>query len=237
MKFYVYELIDPRNNEPFYVGKGRFDRPNDHGREALKESSSDRNKLKHHKIRKINAAGLDVIVQRIECSDENEAFEKEVALIQQYGLLVDKSGVLTNLTRGGAGGTTRQRPVCQYNVYGDLIATYKSIIDAEIALYGKKTSSIAGALAKVGNIRRPKEFVFAYEGEDPDFEWALQNRKPVYQFDEHRNLVNRFPCCRNAAITLYNNPLRRSSLDNAIKQKSLYKGYYFSHMSSWIALY
>ena len=35
--WYVYRLVDPRNGETFYVGKGKDDRIFDHGRGLLKE--------------------------------------------------------------------------------------------------------------------------------------------------------------------------------------------------------
>ena len=36
MKYYVYHLIDPRDNSVFYIGKGTGNRINDHQKEALR---------------------------------------------------------------------------------------------------------------------------------------------------------------------------------------------------------
>ena len=34
-KYYVYELIDPRNGDPFYIGKGKGFSVDQHEKEAL----------------------------------------------------------------------------------------------------------------------------------------------------------------------------------------------------------
>lgn len=54
-KWYVYELVDPRNNEVFYVGKGCGDRMYQHG------NSSDKTNPK--KLNKINSIGFDNVVR------------------------------------------------------------------------------------------------------------------------------------------------------------------------------
>ena len=57
LKTYVYRLIDPRNGETFYVGKGQGDRVFSHirGEEKLEGDELD-NKLK--RIREIRVAGF-----------------------------------------------------------------------------------------------------------------------------------------------------------------------------------
>jgi uncharacterized protein len=57
LKTYVYRLIDPRNGETFYVGKGQGDRVFAHIREQV-EGGDPGNKLK--RIRQIRLAGFDV---------------------------------------------------------------------------------------------------------------------------------------------------------------------------------
>jgi len=36
LKYYVYALIDPRNNKPFYIGKGKDNRIYNHVNNAIK---------------------------------------------------------------------------------------------------------------------------------------------------------------------------------------------------------
>lgn len=38
LQFYVYRLIDPRNGETFYVGRGRGNRVFDHVRGVIKQN-------------------------------------------------------------------------------------------------------------------------------------------------------------------------------------------------------
>jgi hypothetical protein len=59
LKTYVYRLIDPRNGETFYVGKGRGDRvfAHVHGEQKLEGDDLD-NKIK--RIREIRLAGFEV---------------------------------------------------------------------------------------------------------------------------------------------------------------------------------
>ena len=96
LKTYVYRLIDPRNGETFYVGKGQGDRVFSHIRGEEKQMEGDEldNKLK--RIREIRIARFDVahVIHR-HGMDDKTAFEVEAALIDAYP-------GLTNIV-GGAG--------------------------------------------------------------------------------------------------------------------------------------
>jgi uncharacterized protein len=85
IKWYVYRLIDPRNGETFYVGKGRGNRVFQHIRCLLSTEEIDEINDKIQTIRQINAAGLDVIhVIHRHGMEEEIAFEVEAALIDAY---------------------------------------------------------------------------------------------------------------------------------------------------------
>lgn len=93
MRFYVYELIDPRDDAVFYVGKGQKRRIECHEAEAAKGKHS----RKCDRIREIWGAGHSItkhIVSRH--SDENEALEAEASRIADIGL-----ANLTNVFPGG----------------------------------------------------------------------------------------------------------------------------------------
>ncbi|MCI2058007.1 MAG: hypothetical protein LKJ80_02240 [Oscillibacter sp.] len=92
LKFYVYRLIDPRNGQTFYVGKGKGNRVFAHVYDALKdyagvnyEQSDDSDSAKIRRIREIRNAGLEVIhvIQRWGM-DEATAFQVESAVIDCY---------------------------------------------------------------------------------------------------------------------------------------------------------
>ena len=84
LKTYVYRLIDPRNGETFYVGKGQGNRVFAHIRaEQNLEGDELDNKLK--RIREIRVAGFEVahVIHR-HGMDEKTAVEVEAALIDAY---------------------------------------------------------------------------------------------------------------------------------------------------------
>ena len=84
LKTYVYRLIDPRNGETFYVGKGKGNRVFSHIHEEKTLDGDDLdNKLET--IRKIRVAGFEVshVIHR-HGMNEKTAFEVEAALIDAY---------------------------------------------------------------------------------------------------------------------------------------------------------
>ena len=92
--YYVYLLIDPRNNKVFYVGKGKGNRINQHLLGALNEKTIENSKIKI--IRDIHKAGKEVklTILRHELTSD-EAYEVESAAIDLLG--IDK---LTNGVKG-----------------------------------------------------------------------------------------------------------------------------------------
>jgi len=96
---YVYMLVDPRNNQPFYVGKGKGSRCRFHLDEA--KYYTNRKSKKLNKIRKLFLLGLEPTIIKV---DENvtdaEAIDLEVLLIAE---MRDIGIPLTNMTDGGDG--------------------------------------------------------------------------------------------------------------------------------------
>lgn len=94
--FYVYRLIDPRNGDTFYVGKGKDNRVFQHIAAAGKiEGGGDETDNKIRQIREIQSAGLDVghVIHR-HGMNEPTAFQVEAALMDAYpGLTNTASGV------------------------------------------------------------------------------------------------------------------------------------------------
>jgi len=82
LQYYVYRLIDPRNAETFYIGKGRGNRVFAHARGEIEGDSLSE---KMSRIREITLANLDVahVIHRHGLSEE-VAFEVEAALIDAY---------------------------------------------------------------------------------------------------------------------------------------------------------
>ena len=98
LQYYVYRLIDPRNGQTFYVGKGKGNRLYAHINDALKnfdgenylDTDEDEVSAKIQQIRDIKKSGLEVIhvIQRYGLTNK-EAFEVEAALIDCYAGLTN----------------------------------------------------------------------------------------------------------------------------------------------------
>jgi hypothetical protein len=93
--YYVYELIDPRVDLPFYVGKGKDKRVYFHLSEQSRAKSE--NKKKFNKIQKIKKEGYEPEIKIVEYfENENDAYDYEEKLIKKYGRKgYDKDGILT----------------------------------------------------------------------------------------------------------------------------------------------
>lgn len=103
-RFYVYILVD--GEAPFYVGKGQQKRAYTHRNEARRGHACH----KCNKIRKLWREGRDYVERIVfETNNEQDAFDKEVALIAEIG-----SRNLCNLTAGGEGATTAEHIAKEY---------------------------------------------------------------------------------------------------------------------------
>ena len=81
LNYYVYMLIDPRDNEAFYIGKGKENRVFEHLKCAL--DAKDEINAKYNKILDIQKHGLEVkhVIIRHGIKDEFEAYHIEASLI------------------------------------------------------------------------------------------------------------------------------------------------------------
>ena len=139
LQYYVYRLIDPRDGQTFYIGKGRGNRIFAHVAGALNgywEENEDELSAKIQQIREIHQAGLSVIhiIQRFGLT-ENEAFEVEAALIDCFP-------GLTNLQKGhgserGVNNAEVLQQELSYDVFQDrddmnyvLIKVKKEVVDS-----------------------------------------------------------------------------------------------------------
>ncbi|MYE55026.1 MAG: hypothetical protein F4X34_07510 [Chloroflexi bacterium] len=92
LKWYVYRLIDPRNGDTFYIGKGKDDRVFAHVKGLKGDYDDNIEDQKQQRIIDIQSAGLEVmhVVHRHGMASESTAYEVEAALIDAYPGLVNK---------------------------------------------------------------------------------------------------------------------------------------------------
>lgn len=114
--FYVYCLIDPDDNIPFYVGKGRLNRIYKHEKDVKNDKVVNLTNIElTHKIKKILSENKSIIYKKLESGLSNsDALNLESEYIKKWGRLDINSGFLFNKTDGGEGGinvstTTKQK--------------------------------------------------------------------------------------------------------------------------------
>jgi len=92
MKYYVYQLIDPRSNTVFYIGKGTGNRAHTHNQ----FTDGNNNYYKDSLIKELHKQELEPVVEIIKYFvDEQLAYDYEEHLIETIGI-----SNLTNITEG-----------------------------------------------------------------------------------------------------------------------------------------
>ncbi|GAB1056481.1 MAG: hypothetical protein WAqPseu_34840 [Shewanella algae] len=177
--FYVYELVDSRNNEVFYVGKGVGQRGNQHELEARgAENSSDKIK----KINDIKQSGGEVIVRVIgRYKSEEQAFAVEATLIHWvYGLVN-----LTNIQSGHGSSTIRN--------FGDLtvlegidIPKAERRADGVYALAMREARDSNDILQFIGNVKSWLEEQLDIGFTKPDT--SESNKTKIYSYFEQARI-------------------------------------------------
>ena len=194
--FYTYQLIDPRTNKPFYIGKGTGDRMNQHMIEARGCRDKWTNKIKCQIINSIENLGRKVIVEKIQDNvSEDEAYDMEIALILQYGKIIDGSGILSNIADGGQGGNGIGKPVQSYTTTGALIQSFKTLKEAA-RIVGVHKSTICAALN--GRTTMAGGYRWGYNGEPPNMA-QNKNFTSVDQYDILGVFVKSFSSVTEAA--------------------------------------
>jgi hypothetical protein len=86
-KYYVYELIDPRDLKVFYVGKGKDKRMYTHVSSVKCGVVPHKNRHLFYKIKQILNEGYNVIYKQIFFTDDNdEAYKREIERIKEIGI-------------------------------------------------------------------------------------------------------------------------------------------------------
>lgn len=199
MQYYVYVLIDPRNNQPFYVGKGYKNRMMSHESETRRGQYN--NKEKCEIIQEIWNNGLQIKYEQIFVASDEESREREKALIKNYGRR-NEGGLLTNKHVGGNGGGRIGKCVCQYDKNGTLLSEHVSASEAE-----RKTGVSLSKITAVcrGEWKIAGGFQWKWKGEEPIKGYTRHNTlnaKPVKQYDFDGTFIAEYASMFDAVYAL-----------------------------------
>lgn len=205
MEFYVYVYLDTRKvgkfnygkfnfeYEPFYVGKGKNKRCEEHLWKSRLNSSC----YKSRKINKIIQQGYTPIILKLaENLNENEAFQLEKELILIIGRNDIGIGPLTNLTNGGEG-------------ISGLIKTEIHRKNLSISAIGRKNSeeakqkiseSLKGKIGRnTGNKHTEETKNKISKSKLGKISW---NAIPILQYDLNNILIRKWQSAKHAAESL-----------------------------------
>jgi len=156
-----------------------YEHKTNHSKKRHKRS----NPMKCKRIKDILDAGYDIIYEKHEMFNEDDAYAMEKRLIESLGKIIDGTGILTNIADGGLGGNPPKTPVDQYTLGGDLIATYSSIIDASERT-GINGPNISSSITNRNTKNKSAGgFVWTYRGAAFAPPSPKTNCKTVFQFD------------------------------------------------------
>lgn len=193
--FYVYMLIHPVTNLPFYVGKGRDSRGWKHILLRNNPKVSNANPHLYNTIRKIINDCQQVIVRIVKTfSTEADAFVHEQSLIKQIGRSCDGAGTLTNITRGGEGNTSNGKAIDQYSMFGEYVGTYSNAKEAARINGWPYYTTISACCT--GRERSYKGYLWCYSGEQPTTPTKI---RPIYQWTLTGQFVSRYKSISEAA--------------------------------------
>lgn len=196
MRYYVYKLVDPRTNNPFYIGKGCGNRMYSHLREATLPREKQVNSFKCSVINNILSCGKNIIIEKVKDGlNEENAYQLEQELIVKYGKRIDGTGYLTNLVDGGLGGTGQGKHIECYSITGAFVRAYKSLTEAADHL-GINKSTICAALN--GRTKLAGNYRWAYTG-DILSPYVNNHCSPVSKFSLDGSLICSYTGVKEAA--------------------------------------
>jgi antitoxin component YwqK of YwqJK toxin-antitoxin module len=189
-EYYVYALIDPRNNEYFYIGKGKGKRYNSHLNEKLKNV---KNIQKFSRIKEIEAENLRVKIEILfPYLTEKNALDLEKIIIYKIGRESFKEGSLLNFVPGGVWSPGESifyesKPNIDFNI---------SLLDfvAQEKFHSIKKTSTIVHLDEIN----PKYFIYKY-----DLNGILISIDSIVCFFKDKNTIELFFEMNNEDLPIY----------------------------------
>jgi hypothetical protein len=213
--FYVYALIDPRNELPFYIGKGKGRRATTH----LWEVPETRNQHKENKIAAIRSVGLEPRIEYLaeDIVDEVFAYKMETDLISRYGRKgYELYGILTNICLDSR--PPNHKGKTYEEIYGKERAVLEKKKRAELQKarggYGPKKHT-SETKEKIGNSSRgEKNGMYGRTQSKETIEKIKNNRKPLIGKDHHYSKCYMLTNEVGQLYTLYGGELTKFCKEN-----------------------
>lgn len=191
---YVYQHIRLDKNEPFYIGIGTSEYYN---RARRKKG---RNEIWQRISSKANIK-IEILFDNITWE---QACEKEIELINKYGRINNKTGILANLTDGGEGAKgaipKNKRKIVQKDFNNNIIKIYESIASVEKDGYIKSGVNMCCR----GKAKIHAGYVWQYfdsQSDDLNYNKSLRkvpNRKKIIQKNLDGSIVKVWECVMDA---------------------------------------
>lgn len=252
---YVYVLLNPLKKgvykyneysfeyEPFYVGISNTDsyyiREDMHTNFVKNQVTYSKNKIKNSIIRKILKNNMEPIsIRIIEGVSRDIVCREEIRLIELIGTKIEKSGPLSNISKGGDGGDTftnnprkeeirekhRQNAIGENNnMYGLPLEKRPSYIAKLNGNHWNKGRIIS---EKTRNI-----FKEINKGE------GNPRSKKTLLFDKDFNLIKEYNCCSYIAefLSSMKKTIRKTANMNSKKEIPYHttKGYFIIYKEDW----
>lgn len=255
-RFYVYKLIDPKNSFPFYIGKGTGNRINHHEQQKDKiyKTANHNNRLLKNKINKVLRESGRVRYQKHYTTNEQAAFDIEIALISKYGRRDNKTGILCNMTAGGEGVSgykrskqqiqklkeaahARCKKIDQYTKDGIFIKTW--INYREVIKHIPKTDASSISQCCNNKVKSSGGYRWAWFNEllldwntphtphTPHNPHKSHKGKTVYQYTQEGKFIASFTSITLAATTINKSP--NTITECCARRSKTAGGYYWSY--------
>jgi hypothetical protein len=255
LKNYVYVLLNPLKKgiykyqefkfdyEPFYIGISNLDsyhlREDMHTNFVKNKSVYAKNKIKNAIIKKILDNKMEPISIRIlENISRQEACQKEIELISLIGVRIDRTGPLSNISKGGDGGDTftnnprkeEIRKKHRLNAIGEKNNMYGLSLELRPSHIAKINGNHWNK-GKVASIETKKKLSLMRSGS------KNSRSKKTLLFDKEFNLVKEFDYCFSIGdyLNCSHKAVSRTANYNSKKEIPYHttKGYYIVYKCDW----
>ena len=197
--FYTYELIDPRNNVIFYVGKGQGNRMYRHLQTVKNNKIPNNNKHLFNKLKQLLSENIEPLYNKFfESTNEEEALREEIRRISEIGL-----ENLCNLTSGGLGVKSN------LEIRNKISKNHADISGKNNPMYGKHhTIDTKNKMSEIVSIRYKNKHNHPWHGKR--FSYEHRQKLSILKLKERQIYTFRCKFCDNEyCMELTHNEFKR----------------------------